>query len=95
MSKSRGNTIEPEIIIQKYGTDALRFTLTALAAQGRDIYLAEDRIEGYRNFTNKIWNAARFVCINLSDLIHLVKCENLNLNYQTGGLCRFNKVTNL
>ncbi|MEK6647463.1 MAG: valine--tRNA ligase [Candidatus Firestonebacteria bacterium] len=96
MSKSRGNTIEPEIIIQKYGTDALRFTLTALAAQGRDIYLAEDRIEGYRNFTNKIWNAARFVCTNLSDFNPLeVKCEKLKLELSDRWIIsRFNKVTN-
>ena len=51
--------------MDRYGTDAFRFTLVALAAQGRDIRLAEERIEGYRNFANKIWNAARFVLTNL------------------------------
>ncbi len=65
MSKSRGNVIDPLIMIEKYGTDAFRFTLAALAAQGRDIRLAESRIEGYRHFVNKIWNAARFVLLNL------------------------------
>ncbi|MBI2460502.1 MAG: valine--tRNA ligase [Candidatus Rokubacteria bacterium] len=61
MSKSRGNVIDPLEVMDRYGTDALRFTLVALAAQGREIRLAEERIEGYRNFANKLWNAARFV----------------------------------
>ena len=65
MSKSRGNVIDPLEVMERYGTDAFRFTLAALAAQGRDIRLAEERIEGYRNFANKIWNAARFVLSNL------------------------------
>ncbi len=65
MSKSRGNVIDPLAVMDRYGTDAFRFTLAALAAQGRDIRLAEERIEGYRNFANKIWNAARFVLTNL------------------------------
>ena len=65
MSKSRGNVIDPLVMIEKYGTDAFRFTLAALAAQGRDIKLAESRIEGFRHFVNKIWNAARFVLLNL------------------------------
>ncbi len=60
MSKSKGNVIDPLVMTDKYGTDSLRFTLAVLAAQGRDIKLAEDRIEGYRNFTNKLWNLARF-----------------------------------
>jgi valyl-tRNA synthetase len=67
MSKSRGNVIDPLDIMNQYGTDALRFTLAALAAQGRDIRLSADRIEGYRNFANKIWNAARFVLANTAD----------------------------
>lgn len=60
MSKSKGNVIDPLIIMDRYGTDAFRFTLAALAAQGRDIKLSEDRIEGYRHFVNKLWNAVRF-----------------------------------
>ena len=59
MSKSRGNIIDPLALIDTYGADALRFTLIAMAAQGRDIKLAESRVEGYRNFATKIWNAAR------------------------------------
>ncbi|HDJ29234.1 MAG TPA: valine--tRNA ligase [Proteobacteria bacterium] len=65
MSKSKGNVIDPLIMIDKYGTDALRFTLTAFAAQGRDVSMSEARISGYRNFCNKIWNAARFALMNL------------------------------
>lgn len=61
MSKSKGNVIDPLEIVDKYGTDALRFTLAAMASPGRDIRLSEDRIEGYRNFVNKLWNAARFI----------------------------------
>ena len=60
MSKSLGNIIDPLMVMDEYGTDAFRFTLAALAAQGRDIRLSEQRIEGYRHFMNKIWNAARF-----------------------------------
>ena len=67
MSKSRGNVIDPVVMIEKYGADALRFTLAALAAQGRDIKLSEARIEGYKHFVNKIWNAIRFVLLNLKD----------------------------
>ncbi len=67
MSKSKGNVIDPVEMIEKYGTDALRFTLAALAAQGRDIKLSEARIEGYKHFVNKVWNASRFVLMNLKD----------------------------
>jgi len=67
MSKSRGNVIDPLTMMERYGTDAFRFTLAALAAQGRDIILAEERIEGYRHFANKIWNASRFSLMNLAD----------------------------
>lgn len=65
MSKSSGNVIDPLVMIDKYGTDALRFTLAAFAAMGRDIRLSEERIEGYRHFVNKLWNAARFALMNL------------------------------
>ncbi|MEJ2688363.1 MAG: valine--tRNA ligase, partial [Deltaproteobacteria bacterium] len=68
MSKSKGNVMDPLVIMDKYGTDALRFTLAAFAAQGRDIRLSEDRIEGYRHFINKIWNAARFALMHLQDI---------------------------
>jgi valyl-tRNA synthetase len=64
MSKSKGNTMDPLDLIDKYGADALRFTLAAMAAQGRDIKLSEQRIEGYRNFGTKLWNAARFAQMN-------------------------------
>ncbi len=67
MSKSRGNVIDPLVMMERYGTDALRFTLAVLAAQGRDIKLAEERIEGYRNFANKLWNLARFVMMHLEE----------------------------
>ncbi|CAO0823033.1 Valine--tRNA ligase [Desulfarculales bacterium] len=65
MSKSKGNVMDPLIIIDQYGTDAFRYTLAAFAAQGRDIKISEERIAGYRNFVNKIWNAARFTLMNL------------------------------
>jgi valyl-tRNA synthetase len=64
MSKSKGNVIDPLELIDAYGADALRFTLTAMAAQGRDIKLAKSRVEGYRNFATKLWNAARFAEMN-------------------------------
>ncbi|MBU1417310.1 MAG: valine--tRNA ligase [Proteobacteria bacterium] len=69
MSKSTGNVIDPLEIMGQYGTDAMRFTLTAFAAQGREIKLDEERIEGYRYFINKIWNAARFA------LMHVEECD--------------------
>jgi valyl-tRNA synthetase len=65
MSKTRGNVVDPLELIEKYGTDALRFTLTVMAAPGTDIALSEDRILSYRAFANKIWNAARFIFVNL------------------------------
>ncbi|HJU06482.1 MAG TPA: valine--tRNA ligase, partial [Nitrospiraceae bacterium] len=67
MSKSKGNVIDPLSVMDQYGTDALRFTLASMASPGRDIKLTEERIEGYRNFANKIWNAARFILMNLED----------------------------
>lgn len=65
MSKSKGNVVDPLIMMDKYGTDAFRFTLAAFAAQGRDIRFSEDRVEGYRHFVNKLWNASRFIFMNL------------------------------
>ncbi|MDD6087716.1 MAG: valine--tRNA ligase [Desulfovibrionaceae bacterium] len=67
MSKSTGNAIDPLVMIDKYGTDALRFTLTSLAAMGRDIRLSEERIESCRHFVNKLWNASRFALMNLPE----------------------------
>ena len=64
MSKSKGNVLDPLIMIDRYGTDAFRFTLAAFAAQGRDIKFSEDRVEGYRHFVNKLWNASRFIMMN-------------------------------
>ncbi|WP_369723537.1 valine--tRNA ligase [Bradyrhizobium sp. LLZ17] len=64
MSKSKGNVIDPLHLIDEYGADALRFTLAAMAAQGRDIKLATSRVEGYRNFATKLWNASRFAEMN-------------------------------
>jgi valyl-tRNA synthetase len=64
MSKSKGNTVDPLGLIDKYGADALRFTMAAMESQGRDIKLDEKRVEGYRNFATKLWNAARFLQMN-------------------------------
>ncbi|MBM9536156.1 valine--tRNA ligase [Desulfobulbus alkaliphilus] len=67
MSKSTGNVIDPLDMIEQYGTDAFRFTLTAFAAQGREIRMDEERIDGYRRFINKLWNAARFAQMHLKE----------------------------
>ncbi|NOY44803.1 MAG: valine--tRNA ligase [Deltaproteobacteria bacterium] len=67
MSKSRGNVIDPLEVIDRFGADPFRFTLVAFAAQGRDIRLSVDRIEGYQRFANKVWNAVRFTLMNLGD----------------------------
>ncbi len=67
MSKSKGNVIDPLIMIDKYGADAFRFSLAAFAAQGRDIKFSEDRVEGYKNFINKLWNASKFILMNVPE----------------------------
>ena len=67
MSKSKGNSINPLEMMDKFGTDAFRFTLAAFTAQGRDVRMSEERIEGYKFFINKIWNATRFSMVNLED----------------------------
>ncbi|WP_127076820.1 valine--tRNA ligase [Rhodomicrobium lacus] len=64
MSKSKGNVVDPLSVMDNYGADALRFTMAAMAAQGRDVKLSMQRIEGYRNFATKLWNAARFCEMN-------------------------------
>ncbi|MBF0517403.1 MAG: valine--tRNA ligase [Nitrospirae bacterium] len=68
MSKSKGNVVNPLTIIEKYGTDSFRFSLAAFAAQGRDIKFAEERVEGYRHFANKLWNASRFIKLNIDKI---------------------------
>ena len=77
MSKSKGNIIDPLELVDEFGSDALRFTLTALAAQGRDVKLSPQRVEGYRNFTTKLWNAARFCEMNGCVLNPAFKPENI------------------
>ena len=80
MSKSRGNVIDPLDVIDEFGTDALRFTLSSMATPGRDIFLSRERIEGNRNFANKLWNASRFVLMNLEGFERIVvKEEEFNL----------------
>ncbi|UYO47018.1 valine--tRNA ligase [Rhodopseudomonas palustris] len=82
MSKSKGNVIDPLNLIDQYGADALRFTLAAMAAQGRDIKLATSRVEGYRNFATKLWNACRFAemngCVAPKDFDFTAARETLN-----------------
>jgi valyl-tRNA synthetase len=82
MSKSKGNVIDPLDLIDKYGADALRFTLVAQAGQGRDIKMSEQRVEGYRNFATKLWNAARFCemneCVAVPDFDPKSVQQNLN-----------------
>jgi valyl-tRNA synthetase len=79
MSKSEGNIIDPLEMIGKYGADALRFTLAALAVPGMDIALSEERMAGYRAFANKIWNASRFVLMNLGEGPAEVRANELTL----------------
>lgn len=91
MSKSKGNVVDPLIMIDKYGADAFRFALAAFASQGRDIKFSEDRVEGYRHFVNKLWNAARFTLMNLREITdddlriikglggHLLACRDIQL----------------
>ncbi len=93
MSKSIGNVIDPLSIIEQYGTDAFRFTLAAFAAQGRDVKMSEKRVEGYRHFVNKLWNAARLTLSHMpaSDFEFKVpKVESLSLadRWILSGICR-------
>jgi valyl-tRNA synthetase len=81
MSKSKGNVIDPLIMMEKYGTDAFRFTLAAFAAQGRDVRFSEERVEGYRHFVNKLWNASRFILLNAQGTVlpETIEKESLDL----------------
>ncbi|GBE05547.1 MAG TPA: valine--tRNA ligase [Nitrospirae bacterium] len=82
MSKSKGNVVDPLEMTDTYGTDSFRFTLAAFAAQGRDIKFSVKRIEGYRNFINKIWNAARFILVNIKandEIVSAAEIKNLSL----------------
>jgi len=80
MSKSKGNVIDPLDVMDEFGTDAFRFTLAAMAAQGRDVKLSEERIMGYRHFVNKLWNAARFVLMNLEGISEEVETRPASLH---------------
>ena len=80
MSKSKGNVIDPLELIEKYSADALRFTLLSMASPGRDVKLSEDRVKGYRNFLNKIWNANNFLIQNNCDFSEIKKPKNINNN---------------
>ena len=84
MSKSKGNVIDPIALVDTYGADALRFTLTAMAAQGRDIKLSTQRVEGYRNFATKLWNATRFAEMN-----HCARIEGFDPRATTIALNRW------
>ena len=79
MSKSEGNIIDPLDMIKNYGTDALRFTLAALAVPGMDISLSEERMAGYRAFVNKIWNASRFVLMNIQESVPQVSRDEMTV----------------
>jgi len=80
MSKSKGNVINPLELIEKYSADALRFTLLSMASPGRDVKLSEDRVKGYRNFLNKLWNANNFLKINKCDFKNTKKIPKISLN---------------
>ena len=80
MSKSKGNVIDPLDIIDKYGADSLRLTLISMAAPGRDVKLSEDRVKGYRNFLNKIWNANKFSKLNKCKLTRKINMKKVKLD---------------
>ena len=80
MSKSKGNVIDPLDLIEKYSADALRFTLLSMASPGTDVKLSEDRVKGYRNFLNKLWNANNFLITNECDFTDIDKVPDLNIN---------------
>ena len=80
MSKSKGNVIDPLDLIEKYSADALRFTLLSMASPGTDVKLSEDRVKGYRNFLNKLWNANNFLIQNKCNLKNSKKLPKLKIN---------------
>jgi len=92
MSKSTGNVIDPLTVIDQYGTDAFRFTLAAFAAQGRDVKMSEKRIEGYRHFVNKLWNAARFALMHIDQPYEKINVDVISLP-DRWILSRLSKVT--
>jgi len=79
MSKSKGNVIDPLTVIESFGTDAFRFTLAAFAVQGRDVKMSEKRVEGYRHFVNKLWNAARFSLMHIQSAGGEIDRDKLSL----------------
>ncbi|MEN8210977.1 MAG: valine--tRNA ligase [Thermodesulfobacteriota bacterium] len=79
MSKSKGNVIDPLKVIDEYGADAFRFTLSAFAAQGRDVKMSESRVEGYRHFVNKLWNASRFALMHITSKDTKIDYKKLSL----------------
>ena len=95
MSKSKGNVIDPLDLIEKYSADALRFTLLSMASPGRDVKLSEDRVKGYRNFLNKIWNANNFLLQNKCEFINLTKPSNLKVNINKWIFSEFVSIKNL
>ena len=80
MSKSKGNVIDPLDLIEKYSADALRFTLLSMASPGTDVKLSEDRVKGYRNFLNKLWNANNFLITNECDFTNIDNSSGLKIN---------------
>ncbi|MDA7838187.1 valine--tRNA ligase [Candidatus Pelagibacter sp.] len=80
MSKSKGNVINPLDLIEKYSADALRFTLLSMASPGTDVKLSEDRVKGYRNFLNKLWNANNFLITNNCDFFKIEEKPSLTIN---------------
>src|SRR5437667_2326130 len=93
MSKTKGNVIDPLEIIQRFGTDATRFTLAAMAAPGTDIAFSESRTAGYRNFANKIWNAARFMFMNVDRIEPGLRPASVGVgdsSAQSAGIAGFN-----
>ncbi len=92
MSKSKGNVIDPLSVIETYGTDAFRFTLAAFAAMGRDIKMSEKRVEGYRHFINKLWNAARFSLMHIDREYPQIEYDKISL-YDKWILAKLAKVT--